>query len=182
MPDETVWEGFFEPAAALRLLGLSASCRDVVEFGCGYGTFTIPAARIASGTVYALDIDPQMVRRTAEKAKELGLLNVVAIECDFVDQQLPVVSGTADYAMLFNILHAENPEMLLGRASAALHSGGLLGIMHWNYDPKTPRGPSMKIRPRPEDCSRWAEETGFTVTTPHVDLPPWHYGIVAIKR
>lgn len=26
---------------------------------------------------------------------------------------------------------------------------GRLGIMHWNHDPATPRGPSMTIRPRP---------------------------------
>ena len=60
MPSEDAWETFFQPDAALRCLGLSAACHDVVEFGCGYGTFTVPAARIVSGTVYALDIDREM--------------------------------------------------------------------------------------------------------------------------
>jgi hypothetical protein len=55
--------------------------------------------------------------------------------------------------------------------------GGTLGIMHWNYDPSTPRGPSMDIRPRPEQCRKWAEQIGFQAAR-LVDLPPHHYGWV----
>ena len=47
MPEESVWAGFFAPEAVLRKLGLTSSCGDVVDFGCGYGTFTIPAARLS---------------------------------------------------------------------------------------------------------------------------------------
>ena len=48
MPEEEVWRQFFDAEAVLRALKLTEKCRDVVEFGCGYGTFTIPAARIVS--------------------------------------------------------------------------------------------------------------------------------------
>jgi SAM-dependent methyltransferase len=181
MPSEDVWETFFAPEAALRLLGLTEDCHDVVEFGCGYGTFTIAAASIVSGSVYALDINPEMARRTAEKATAKRLKNVIVGVCDFVDDDLPVPIATADYAMLFNILHADQPEVLLRRAKSVLRENGLLGIMHWNHDINTPRGPTMSIRPRPEDCARWAEDAGFVLRTPHVELPPWHYGLVAAK-
>jgi ribosomal protein L11 methylase PrmA len=43
---------------------------NVVEFGCGYGTFTIAAARRASGIVDALDIDPSMVSATIDRATQ----------------------------------------------------------------------------------------------------------------
>jgi SAM-dependent methyltransferase len=178
MPSEDAWESFFHPDAVLRLLGLSEACGDVVEFGCGYGTFTIPTATIVASTVYALDIDPEMVRCTANKAKAIGLQNVAAIQCDFLADELPM---RADYAMLFNILHAEQPGRLLECAKAILRPGGLLGIMHWNYDPNTPRGPSMSIRPKPEDLRRLAEQSGFSICAPFIDLPPWHYGVVAVK-
>ena len=46
MPEERVWASFLDPDAILSKLGLTAACRDAVEVGCGYGTFTIPAARI----------------------------------------------------------------------------------------------------------------------------------------
>jgi len=181
MPAEDLWETFFSPEASLRQLQLTEHCADVVEFGCGYGTFTIPAARIVQGTVYALDINPDMVRRTTERAAANQLANVVASACDFVERELPIPLANADYAMLFNILHAERPEALLQRAKSVLRPGGVLSIMHWNYDSKTPRGPSMSIRPRPEDCARWAKEAGFTIATRQVSLPPWHYGVIAVN-
>lgn len=69
MPDEAYWASFFDPEAALEeLLGDSRECENVVEFGCGYGTFTLPAARRASGTVTALDIETDMVEIVARKA------------------------------------------------------------------------------------------------------------------
>ena len=52
--------------------------------------------------------------------------------------------------------------------------------MHWNYDPTTPRGPSMDIRPRGDDCRRWAEQIGFRLAE-SVDLPPYHWGMVFVR-
>ncbi len=44
--------------------------------------------------------------------------------------------------MLFNILHAAESGALLAEARRVLKVGGKLGVMHWNYDPTTPRGPA----------------------------------------
>lgn len=57
MPSQDVWEGFFSPSKTLQIMGLDESVMGAVEFGCGYGTFTIPAAKIISGVVHAIDID-----------------------------------------------------------------------------------------------------------------------------
>src|SRR5437870_127202 len=103
MPEERVWATFFQPEIALRRLALTNDCREVVEFGCGYGTFTIPAAKIVQGTVHALDIDPAMVAATQKKAAEAGVQNVVVEARDFLQGELGVADGSADYAMLFNI-------------------------------------------------------------------------------
>jgi SAM-dependent methyltransferase len=69
MPYEKAWTRFFAPTRALRLLGLSKNTLDVVDFGCGYGTFTIPAARIVRGKVFASDIEPEMRNIVEKKAK-----------------------------------------------------------------------------------------------------------------
>ena len=113
--------------------------------------------RSTSGTVHALDIEPDMVSVTQAKAEALGLQNVRACLRDFVTEGTGLPDRSVDYAMLFNILHAEQPETLLREAWRVIAPGGKLAVMHWNYDPTTPRGPSMDIRPRGDDCRRWAE-------------------------
>ncbi len=179
MPEEEMWREFFDPEATLRLLKLTSSCQDVVDFGCGYGTFTIPAARIVSGVVYALDIEPEMVELTRCKAEAACLRNVEVRRRDFVARGTGLPDGSVDYAMLFNILHAEERMVLLQEAWRVLAQEGTLAVIHWNYDSSTPRGPTMSIRPRPENCQSWAEQTGFELLPPGlIDLPPYHYGFV----
>ncbi|MGA2797543.1 MAG: class I SAM-dependent methyltransferase [Thermoguttaceae bacterium] len=176
MPEESVWVNFFTPEEVLHKLGLSAS-GDAVDFGCGYGTFTIPAAQITTGTIHALDIDAEMVAATKSKAEALGLQNVRTYLRDFITSGTGLPDKIAGYVMLFNILHAECPGVFLREALRVLMPGGKLGLMHWNYDPATPRGPSMDIRPRPEQCREWGEAIGFRFIE-QIDLPPYHWGIV----
>ncbi len=182
MPEEELWKFFFSPEETLAKLGLTNRCGVVVDFGCGYGTFSIPAARIVRGVVHALDIDPAMVAATMSHAKAAALTNVLARQCDFVAEGTGLPDASVDYVMLFNILHAEKPLALLREAHRVLSDNGRLGIMHWNHDPTTPRGPSMAIRPRPEQCHAWAEEAGFRLVGPGlVGLPPYHYGMAMVR-
>ncbi len=180
MPERVMWEKFFSPAKILATLGMNSKTGDVVEFGCGYGTFTIPAARIIKGKIYALDIEPDMIQITNEEAKKNGLNNVRTVLRDFMFEGTGLPDGSVDYVMLFNILHLEKPMVLINEAKRILREGGKLGIVHWNYDSKTPRGPSMDIRPKPEDCIKWAESAGFSGATRY-DLKPYHYGITLRK-
>jgi len=183
IPDEEMWAGFFNPEQILQKLGLISATGDMVEFGCGYGTFTIPAARIVTSTVYAIDIEAEMVSIAARKARQAGLDNVRTLLRDFVAEGTGLASGSVDYVMLFNILHTEHPELLLNEASRILIPNGRLAIIHWNYDATTPRGPSMEIRPRPEQCRAWAEAAGFKLQPPGlIALPPYHYGFLLNKQ
>lgn len=180
MPKDSVWSGFFRPEEVLQKLGLQPDSGDVVDFGGGYGTFSIPAAKIIQGTVHALDIEPEMVAAT--KAKAGHLRNVRVYHRDFVVAGSGLPDSSVGYAMLFNILHCEQPLVLLKEAWRVLVPGGTLAVMHWNHDPATPRGPSMGIRPRPEQCRAWAIEAGFMPSGAQwVELPPYHYGMTFTK-
>jgi len=182
MPDESLWASFFQPELILDRLLLRELVGDVVEFGCGYGTFTLPAARRTTGVVHALDIEPEMVTGLAAKIKAARCDNVRPIRRDFVAHGTGLRDDSIAYAMLFNILHAEESPSMLAEVLRVLAPGGLLGVMHWNYDPATPRGPSMSIRPRPEQLMTRATAAGFNIIEPGlIDLPPWHYGMVFRK-
>jgi ubiquinone/menaquinone biosynthesis C-methylase UbiE len=180
MPDELQWESFFDVDRCLELLDFSASA-DVVDFGCGYGSFTVAAAKRTRGTVFAIDLEPAMITATAQKAKSLGLNNVQTVLRDFVAVGTGLPDASVEYAMQFNILHAERPLTLLQEAYRVLKSSGKIALMHWVHDASTPRGPDLRIRPRPEQLRQWLTECGFEVTKPFVALPPYHFGAVGTR-
>lgn len=151
----------------------------MVEFGCGYGTFTIPAAGRITGKLFAFDIEAEMVAATCQKVTQLGLSSVVARVRDFVVNGTGLADGMVDYAMLFNILHIENPIGLLREAFRVLAPGGSVGMIHWRNDIDTPRGPSQEIRPSPNQCRAWGEQAGLEFVR---EVPlcccSWHWGMV----
>ena len=181
MPDEEMWATFFDAGRILTQLGFDDPKADLVELGCGYGTFTVAAAARTRGTVFALDIEPAMITATERKAQAAGLGNVRCVLCDFVGNDTGLADNSVGYAMLFNILHAANPVGLLDEAHRILRPGGKVGVIHWNCDATTPRGPDLSIRPRPEQCQAWTREAGFDLALPLISLPPYHYGLVGRK-
>lgn len=76
MPEAAYWETLFDVPLILDRLEISGSLGNVVELGCGYGTFTLPVARRISGIIETVDIDPAMVERTRQRATAEGLRNV----------------------------------------------------------------------------------------------------------
>ena len=182
MPEETYWASLLDVNLILDRLGVDRTLRSVVEMGCGYGTFTLPVAQRISGILETVDIEPAMIERTRQRAREAGLSNIVCEARDVMTDGFGGVPESRDACLLFNILHCEDPVRLLTAAAQALQPGGWLLVIHWRYDPATPRGPSLDIRPRPEQILGWAEHTGLLEPAgPVLDLPPWHYGL-RLKR
>jgi SAM-dependent methyltransferase len=160
-------------------LDCTGPCGDIVEFGCGYGTFTIPAAQTTAARVFAFDIEPEMVADALRKAEAAGLSNVVGIVRDFVNRGTGLPDAQAGRAMLFNILHIENPVKLLREAYRVLAPAGEVAIIHWRSDIETPRGPSLEIRPTAEQCRLWGEQAGLEfVRYESLCCCLWHWGLV----
>lgn len=179
MPDEALWDSLFDVEFILQRLGIDDSLVDVAELGCGYGTFTVPVAERISGTLHTYDIDEAMVARATLRVARAGLSDVI-VECrDVLKQGFDLPPSSQHGCLLFNILHHEDPVALLRTAACCLRRGDRLFAIHWRHDPATPRGPSLEIRPRPEQIMAWAEESGMLDLAGEIlDLPPWHYGLV----
>ena len=181
MPEEDLWQTFFDVDCIIQQMDCAKNGTEhIVEFGSGYGTFTLSAARRTSGLVQALDIDPKLVALVRQKAVDAGLSNIRSEARDFVEQGTGLPSNSQDHAMIFNLLHLENPVQLLKEAWRVLKPGGVVSIIHWKVDSSTPRGPSMDIRPRPEQCRTWAEEVGFVFVRDQ-DLSQccrYHFGVI----
>jgi SAM-dependent methyltransferase len=183
MPSVEQWESYFDVDGILEFLNCQDLSGDAVEFGCGYGTFTIPLARRILGTVFALDIDPLMTAATAARTLQVGLKNIVIEQRDFVAEGCGRESGSASLVLLFNILHIEHPINLLKEAHRVLRARGIVGVIHWNHDVRTPRGPPLDIRPKPQQCRIWGEQAGLRWVRDQ-DLPGsrWHWGMVLEKH
>lgn len=180
MPEEAYWESFFDAECILSKLDCGGG--DVIEFGSGYGTFTVPAAKLITGNLYALDIDPAMVASTATRATKAGCSNVIAQERDFLADGCGRPGSSAAYAMLFNILHVAEAHELLRETYRVLAPGGKAGVIHWKRDAATPRGPSLAIRPSREQCREWAERAGFQyLRGEELGCCSWHWGMVLEK-
>ena len=181
MPAEDSWATFFDPEAVLRALGLDAASGRVVDVGCGYGTFAIPAARLTGRDVLAVDIEPGMAEAVAARAHTAGLSRVAAATRDVAANGLGEPDASADVILLFNLLHCEDPGGLLREARRVLTPGGRVGVIHWRSDVPTPRGPALDIRPRPEDVERWFLKAGYELLVGPQMLPPYHFGLVGRK-
>lgn len=183
MPPEEMWETFFNPKEVLDKMSVNTSINTLIDIGCGYGTFLSAAVQV-SKKVIGIDIDDKMIKACTTKIQEQHLENVHLIHGDITDcevvKKLEANGGKIDYVSLFNILHCEQPVLLLKSVYHLLDEKGKIGVIHWNYD-KTPRGPSMAIRPKPEDIINWSMKAGF-ILEKQMELPPYHYGLVFIKN
>ncbi|HEY3371460.1 MAG TPA: class I SAM-dependent methyltransferase [Prolixibacteraceae bacterium] len=180
MPEEAIWAKFFDPELILQQMGLTPDLQSVVDLGCGFGTFSIPAACRVKGTLHAFDMDQEMIEQLQSKIEQLEIKNVEIHLTDFINGGSGLPDHSIDYVMLFNILHHDQPHQILNEVHRILKTGGRAGIIHWRSDIPTPRGPQLDIRPRPEQCKQWALESGFAISK-DLMLEPYHFGIIITK-
>jgi ubiquinone/menaquinone biosynthesis C-methylase UbiE len=100
----------------------------MLDFGCGSGTYTIPAANLVGdgGRVYALDINSSFLDRMEERAKQEELKNIVRIDAP-KEGKIPLENETIDVILLIDVLHIiDDREALFDEAYRILKRGGLI--------------------------------------------------------
>ncbi len=109
----------------IRYAGIESGCR-LLDFGCGLGFNTIPAAKIVGpeGKVFALDISGQAIEVLKKKAKKNNLENIKIIlsDCD-----TGLESSSMDVVYLHNTLPLiKNKEDVLDEIHRVLKKEGRL--------------------------------------------------------
>jgi ubiquinone/menaquinone biosynthesis C-methylase UbiE len=116
----------------MDLLGITAG-KSVADIGAGSGWFSIRAAKRVgdSGTVYAVDINPEAVRYIGERAKKEQLQNVKPILSKADDPLLP--GNSVDAVLMLKTYHEiAQPIVLLRNLRTALRSGAKVGMIDRN--------------------------------------------------
>jgi len=130
---------YFEAVAGAESLLERAGVRPgmrVLDAGCGPGRLTLPAARRlgASGSVVAVDLQPAMLAKLAERVAAQGLANVELVEAGLGDGKLP--AEAFDVAFLVTVLgEIGDKQAALREIHRSLRPGGLLSVTEVLPDP-----------------------------------------------
>jgi SAM-dependent methyltransferase len=106
--------------------------KNVADIGAGSGWFTVRAARrVATGVVYAVDINPEAVRYVDKRAQQEGVHNVKTVLSKSDDPQLP--ANAVDSVLLLKTYHEiDKPIALLRNLRPSLRPGAKVGIIDRN--------------------------------------------------
>ncbi len=102
----------------------------VLDYGCGPGFVTIPAAKIVGeeGMIYAMDIHPFAIETIEKKIKRNKLGNVKTI---LSDEGVGLSNGLIDVVLLFNVIFmVKDKEKLLDELHRILKNDGVISIVN----------------------------------------------------
>jgi ubiquinone/menaquinone biosynthesis C-methylase UbiE len=112
----------------------------VCDIGCGNGFYTLPLARLVGpeGKVYAVDIQPEMLRMLRERARDENLDNIVPSVGSTVDPRLP--KDALDLVLLVDVYHEfSHPEQMLAAIRKSLKPDGRVALAEFRAeDPGVP--------------------------------------------
>jgi SAM-dependent methyltransferase len=170
------------PDAMVAMMGLEDG--DVVaDIGAGSGFFTRRMAGLVAptGTVYAVDIQPEMLKILQGYVEEEGVTSVVPVLSEFDDPKLP--EGEIDWILLVDVYHEfGNHEAMLAKMRQALKPDGRVALLEYRVEDGTGdhiRGDHrMSVR---QVLSEWGP-AGFNLVELHEFLPSQHLFIFRPAR
>jgi ubiquinone/menaquinone biosynthesis C-methylase UbiE len=120
----------------------------VADIGAGTGFFALPFARAVgpAGMVWAVDLQPAMLKILEEKLQQEGApANISLRDGDAASTGLP--DASCDIAFLGNLWHElDEPGTVLAEIRRVLRPGGRVAILDWRTDVPYPPGPPLEHR------------------------------------
>ena len=156
--------------------------QTICDLGCGNGFYTLELARRVGpeGKVYAVDIQPQMLRLLVTRARQQKLFNIQPILGTFIDPRLP--KGEVDLVFCVDVYHEfSHPEMMLKRIRESLsHNGQIVLAEFRGEDASVPIKPLHKMTKL--QVKKELEPNGFALEREFDELPWQHLMFFGVQN
>ena len=148
--------------------------QKVCDLGAGNGFYTLELARLVGpeGLVYAVDIQPEMLRMLSRRAAQERVSNIRLVLGSPIDPRLP--AGEIDLVLCVDVYHEfSHPEAMLSRIRESLSEEGRLVLVEFRgEDPAVPIKPLHKMTKAQVRAE--LEPAGFGIVR-EFDRLPWQH-------
>ena len=169
-----------EPDVAIEVLKIAKGA-SVADIGAGSGYMTVRLAKRVgpTGTVYANDVQPQMLEMLRRRLEKEKIANVTLVQGAVDDPKLPPAS--VELELMVDVYHElSQPQAMLRGLRQALKPGGRLVLLEYRKE-----DPSIPIRLEHKmtvaEAKMEVEAEGFTLSKVDEALPRQHILIFVVK-
>lgn len=146
----------------------------ICDLGCGNGFYTLQLAKLTGpkGLVYGVDIQPEMLGYTKDRAAKEKIENIKLVQGSVIDPFLP--AGEIDLILLVDVYHEfSHPVHMLKAIRDSLKPDGLVVLVEFRAeDPKVPIKPLHKMSKK--QVEKELKANGFRLVRQYDELPWQH--------
>ena len=173
-PERDAWQ---KPHQVIETLALGPDAA-VADIGSGTGYFSVRLAHfLPKGRVYGVDVEPDMVKYLADRARREGLRNLISVNGAPDDARLP---HKVDLVLMVDTNHhIERREAYFRKLAQSLNPGARVAIIDFNAQSETGPPPAERVAP-----ARVVEEmaaAGFRLLGEHHFLPRQYFLTFQLK-
>jgi ubiquinone/menaquinone biosynthesis C-methylase UbiE len=176
-PGRAAWQ---KPEELVAALGLRpGQCVADLGAGTGYFSHLLSAAVGPTGTVLAVDPEPNLVAHLRERAEREGSANVVPVLASLDNPRLP--AGLVDVVLIVDTFHhIDDRVAYFRRLRQALRPPGRIAIVDWQKR-ELPVGPEMDHKLAREQVVREMETAGYRLVE-EPSILPYQYFLIFQPR
>ena len=167
-PNRDAWQKPDEVLDALQL----APTAIIADLGAGTGYFSVRIAkRVPLAKVYAVDIEPDMLRYLGERKHEEHLIGLQPVQASADAAHLPEL---VDLVLVVDTYHhIDNRTAYFAKLRESLRPDGRLAIIDFKVD--APDGPPPEFRMPPEKVTAELQAAGYKLVATHPFLPRQYF-------
>ena len=174
MLEDPARDAYQKPEAVVAALRLRPG-EAVADIGSGSGYFTLRLAQAVgpAGRVYAVDVDPNMVRHLNRRVRDAGVDNVRSVLAE-PDDPLLADASVDRFFVCDTWHHIDDQAKYLVLMKKMLRPGGEVVMIDFKKE-ATPVGPPLGMRIAKEDLVKQMQASGFSLAAEHTFLPHQYF-------